>query len=241
MQNFLRNNLSRKLTVTHLGIPCAISKLTQFAKSSTHQEITFLLWDGTWRCHNKGLPWKYPWAKWQIDKIHRHNLLASKFILWSVNISSCAKGVSGLHCRSAAAIDFLDRQYLGGYRNIFEKKEKTNILNEPEPEWPSGLQRRACCTTHSHGFDPRTSTNACGHVCRYVDQKAWLPSWPQHSQQVSHQRWIWGIVHRQESMQARYPPWFWNPRQTSPEVQNRGISGPTKRPYVLQNKIKKFM
>ena len=30
------------------------------------------------------------------------------------------------------------------------------------------------------------------------------------------------------------PPWLWNPGQTSPEVQNRGISGPTKRTCVLQ-------
>ena len=33
----------------------------------------------------------------------------------------------------------------------------------------------------------------------------------------------------------RNPPWLWNPVQTSPEVQNRGISGPTKRTPVLQN------
>ena len=33
---------------------------------------------------------------------------------------------------------------------------------------------------------------------------------------------------------ARDPPWLWNPGQTSPEVQNRGISGPMKRTYVLK-------
>ena len=31
--------------------------------------------------------------------------------------------------------------------------------------------------------------------------------------------------------------WFWNPRKTSPEVQNRGISKPTKRTYILQEKF----
>ena len=31
---------------------------------------------------------------------------------------------------------------------------------------------------------------------------------------------------REQSTQARDPPWLW---QTPPEVQNRGISGPTKR------------
>ena len=29
----------------------------------------------------------------------------------------------------------------------------------------------AVCGMGSHGFEPQTSTNACGHVCRYVDQK----------------------------------------------------------------------
>ena len=37
----------------------------------------------------------------------------------------------------------------------------------------------------------------------------------------------------------RDPPWLWNPGQTSPEVQNRGINGPTKRTYVLQKCFKK--
>ena len=63
-------------------------------------------------------------------------------------------------------------------------------------------------------------------------KKAWLPCWPLYSQQVLHQRWIWGSP-KWESMQ-RDPPWLWNPGQTSPEVQNRGISGPRKRTYVLQ-------
>ena len=31
------------------------------------------------------------------------------------------------------------------------------------------------------------------------------------------------------------PPWLWNPGQMSPQVKNRGISGPQKRTCVLQN------
>ena len=46
------------------------------------------------------------------------------------------------------------------------------------------------------------------------------------------------IGRRRESTQVRDPPWFWNPGQTSPEVQNRGIIGLTKRTYVLQKYIK---
>ena len=33
---------------------------------------------------------------------------------------------------------------------------------------------------------------------------------------------------------VRDVPWLWNPVQTSPEVQNSGISGPMKKTYVLQ-------
>ena len=33
---------------------------------------------------------------------------------------------------------------------------------------------------------------------------------------------------RQKGTQVRDPPWLWKPGQMSPEVQNKGISGPTK-------------
>ena len=36
------------------------------------------------------------------------------------------------------------------------------------------------------------------------------------------------------------PPWLWNPEETSPEIQKRGIiSGTTNRMHVLQKKFKK--
>ena len=54
--------------------------------------------------------------------------------------------------------------------------------------------------------------------CRERDQ---LPR----GRQVSHQSISEeSIVRRRESKQARNPPRLWNPGQTSPEVQNRGIS-----------------
>ena len=40
-------------------------------------------------------------------------------------------------------------------------------------------------------------------------------------------------------MHVRNPPWLWNPGQRSTEVQKKGISGPTKRAYVLQEFFKK--
>ena len=42
------------------------------------------------------------------------------------------------------------------------------------------------------------------------------------------------VTHRRENMQTRDLSWLWNPGQMSPEVQNRGISGSTKRTCVLQ-------
>ena len=59
-------------------------------------------------------------------------------------------------------------------------------------------------------------------------EKARLPCWPLYSQD-----------HTSE-IACKGSPWFWNPGQTSPEVQNRGISGPTKRTYVLKIFLKKF-
>ena len=96
-----------------------------------------------------------------------------------------------------------------------------------EPEWPSGLQHRTCGMDGS-GFEPQTSTNACVHICRYVDQKG-LAAMLSSIQSA-------GVA---PEVNLRNPPWLWNPGQISPEVQNRGISGPTKRTYVLQNLKKK--
>ena len=64
---------------------------------------------------------------------------------------------------------------------------------------------------------------------------AGLPCWPLYSQQVPHQRWIGGS-RRQESI---HPGFEAHAGQTSPEVQNRGISGSTKRTSVLQKFILK--
>ena len=83
--------------------------------------------------------------------------------------------------------------------------------------------------------------NACGHVCRYVDRKrlgchADLYTVRRCRTRGESQEFI---AHRQQSTQARDPPWLCNPEETSPEIQNRSISGPTKRTYVLQKIFKK--
>ena len=47
------------------------------------------------------------------------------------------------------------------------------------------------------------------------------------------------IAYRRQCMQVRDPSWLCNPGQTSPEVQNRSVSGSTKRTDVLQIFFKK--
>ena len=62
----------------------------------------------------------------------------------------------------------------------------------------------------SHSILGSSPTNACTHVCKYVNQKAWLPCWPSRGQEVLYQRWIWGI----HCMQAK--------KHTSEEFENQG-------------------
>ena len=76
------------------------------------------------------------------------------------------------------------------------------------------------------------------HTCGEGD---WLLCWHYTPAKVLHQRWISGNVYhvclcivwiRQN------PLWLWNPEETSPEVQNRGISGPTNG-HVSDKNLKK--
>ena len=115
-----------------------------------------------------------------------------------------------------------------------------NFEGIKETEWSSGLQRHAC-GMDGRGFKPWTSINACRHICRYVDQKglgAMLPSIQ--SAGVTPEVNLRSLLCTGEEAHKRgNPHWLWNPEQTSPEVENRGITGPTKRTYVLQFFFKK--
>ena len=65
------------------------------------------------------------------------------------------------------------------------------------------------------------------HTCGEGD---WLLCWHYTLAKVSHQRWIsWNIYYICfcQAQIRQNPLWLWNPEETSPEVQNRGISGPT--------------
>ena len=89
-----------------------------------------------------------------------------------------------------------------------------------------------------HGLEP--------YQCLFASTRlkmARLPCWP-HIQQVLHQRWISGTcIHCVCLRQVwiRLPLWLWIPEETSPEVQNRDISGPKKSTNVLQKMFKKFI
>ena len=84
----------------------------------------------------------------------------------------------------------------------------------------------------------QNSTNACGHVCKYVDQKGSAAMLT--SRQSSGVEPVVNLKITQARKYAkRDPSWLWNPGQTSLEVQTRGISGPTKRTCVLQKTLRK--
>ena len=76
------------------------------------------------------------------------------------------------------------------------------------------------------------------HTCGESDQ---LLCWLYTLAEVSHQRWISGNVNHVHLCQVRIrqnPLWLWNPEDTSPEVWNRGISGP-KNGHVSNKNFKK--
>ena len=76
--------------------------------------------------------------------------------------------------------------------------------------------------------------HACGESNRLL---CWLYTLAE----VSHQRWISGNIYHVYLHKVRIrqnPLRFWNPEETSPEVQNRGISGP-KNGHVSNKNLKK--
>ena len=83
----------------------------------------------------------------------------------------------------------------------------------------------------------RTPTNACGYmICKYMDRKdsaAMLSAdrWPGVTPEVNQRN---PLQPGEKACKWELPPWLQNPGQMSPEVQNRDISGPTKRIHVLQ-------
>ena len=66
-----------------------------------------------------------------------------------------------------------------------------------------------CCM-----LDPGLEPRPCLYMFKYVHKKAaQLPCW---------------LPRGNKACKQGDPPWRWNPGQTSPEVQNKAINGPTK-------------
>ena len=77
------------------------------------------------------------------------------------------------------------------------------------------------------------------HACGESD---WLLCWLYTLAEVSPQRWISGNIYHiclHKVWIRQHPLCFWNPEETSPEVQNRGISGP-KNGHVSNKILKKY-
>ena len=97
------------------------------------------------------------------------------------------------------------------------------ILKTLRVEWKSGLQCCAVCWTDGHGFEhPQMFVDTrSARFCCHADLK------PEVNLRIT-------LVRKY----ARDTSRFWNPGQTSPEVQTRGISNPTKRTCVLHFSLK---
>ena len=102
-----------------------------------------------------------------------------------------------------------------------------------QTKWPSGFKTLRCHML-GQGFEPHQWLY---HVHVHVGGWKRLSCHTGH-QEVSrcHTRGESeeSIAHSWWNIQVRDPPWLWNPEQTSPKVQNRGISGPPKMTHVLQ-------
>ena len=102
-------------------------------------------------------------------------------------------------------------------------------------EWPSGIQRRACCLQHGRSWVQAPNLHQClwthlqvhgskrlsCHADLYIVSRCHTRGEPED--------------HTSEKACKRDPPWLWDPGQMSWEVQNRGIHGPTKGRMSSQN------
>ena len=89
------------------------------------------------------------------------------------------------------------------------QKRVAKLTKQAEPEWPSGLQRRTWCMRQGRSWVwapvwPKPPPMLADMSVITWIETAQLPCWPLYSQQVSHQRWIWGS-HKQENMQGIHP------------------------------------
>ena len=121
------------------------------------------------------------------------------------------------------------------YLNWSTGQKNSRKSNCHEPEWMNDMQRCARCTDGG-GFEPRTFTNACGHVCKYVDQKG-LAAMLTSIQSAGVKPEVNLRIKKWESMQGIHPGF-----ETQGKCHQKSKTGyhwPHKRDYVLQNFFEK--
>ena len=98
-----------------------------------------------------------------------------------------------------------------------------------EVEWPSGLLHHACYLRHRQAWVWAPNLHQCLWTCLQVHGSK-SPSCHADFYTVSRccTRGECEDCTRKKACK-RDPPWLWNPRKMSPEVQNSCISGPTKK------------
>ena len=106
------------------------------------------------------------------------------------------------------------------------------FISQWKVTWVKGFCKPRNCEFHRrkpnwHGSFGSASVTQCALVHSWVYVRQSLAKVIQSLTEES-------IVCRRQSTQARDAPWPRNPGQTPPEVQNRGITGPTKRTDVIQ-------
>ena len=111
-------------------------------------------------------------------------------------------------------------------------------LHSAEPEWPSGIQCHACCLRQRQSWVWALNLHQCFWTCLQVCGSKRLSCHATSIQSGVPPEVNLRII--QVRKHARDPPWLWNPGQTSPEVQNRGISGPHKEDMSSKSFKKKF-
>ena len=119
------------------------------------------------------------------------------------------------------------------------------LIRSAKQNWNFPLEKKERIELKGHQIKKFSATNSDRRVqCSKTKQES--------SVVLNPHRRVWGFKSRVETcrvsihridttLQVQYSTaWLWNPGQTSPEIQNRDISGPTKRTYVLQFFLKMY-
>ena len=106
-------------------------------------------------------------------------------------------------CRSGQFI-MKNKMYVVSLLTIFSEWTTLKLPNRHGSDGSASVSHYA-----AHSIIGSSPTNACIHMHKYVDQKAWLPCWPWWCHiEINLED---SIAHRQWRIQVRDPFWPWNP------------------------------